>query len=157
MARAKSTAKPAARPKAGRTPRVLANTGGNSGVRNLRPWRPGQSGNPRGRPPVPPELRELARSHTETAIQTLVDVMKDKKSTGSARVAAACALLDRAHGRPPTEIDLRAGGLPGAPPISTAQIDVSKITHEQAYAYVIHGADLPAEAWEKLKREGDKE
>jgi hypothetical protein len=44
-------------------------------------------------------LSELARSYTEVAIQTLVEVAT-KSSSDSARIAAACALLDRAYGRP---------------------------------------------------------
>lgn len=121
---------------------ATGNSGGNTA--NLKPWRPGQSGNPRGRPAVPPEVRELARAHTVTAVNTLVAVMTDEKATAAARVSAANALLDRAHGRPLTEVDVRSGGLTGAPPVGVAAIDVSKLTAEQIYAYVINGADLPA-------------
>lgn len=39
--------------------------------------------------------------------------------------------------------DVRHGGLPGAPPIATAALDVSKLTREQIYAHVMNGAPLP--------------
>jgi hypothetical protein len=44
-------------------------------------------------------LCDLARSFTDVAIRTLVEVATNG-SSDSARVAAACALLDRAYGRP---------------------------------------------------------
>jgi hypothetical protein len=46
------------------------------------------------------EIRSLARAHTETAIRTLVGVMRQPKAPASARIAAAVALLDRGWGKP---------------------------------------------------------
>jgi Family of unknown function (DUF5681) len=63
------------------------------------PWRKGQSGNPGGRPVGYGEIRQLARAHTNAALETLLEVAKSGKSE-SARVAAAVALLDRGWGRP---------------------------------------------------------
>lgn len=60
----------------------------------------GQSGNPGGRPKQAPELRALAQAKTITAVNTLVEAMTSKKAPAAARVSAATALLDRAHGRP---------------------------------------------------------
>lgn len=60
----------------------------------------GQSGNPGGRPKEDARVKELARTHTETAINTLVSIMTGKKSPAAARVAAANALLDRGYGKP---------------------------------------------------------
>lgn len=136
----KSVANPTGKALAKRTP-ASGNSSENTGAANLKPWRPGQSGNPRGRPPVPPELRDLARAHTAAAISALVEIMSDREASASARVAAATAILDRAHGRPPTEIDLRAGGLPGAPPITTAEF--ARLTPQQAYEFVCRGGDFP--------------
>ena len=45
------------------------------------------------------EIRSLARSHTRTAINTLVGVMKSKDATHAARVSAATAILDRGWGK----------------------------------------------------------
>ncbi len=66
---------------------------------------PGQSGNPSGRPKVVITIRDLARKHGNTAINTLVAICKDKKQPSAARVAAANSLLDRGYGRAPQHID----------------------------------------------------
>lgn len=65
---------------------------------NLRtmPFEPGQSGNPGGRPKADVRLREMAREHTEAALQALVAALDDEKT----RVSAAIALLDRGYGKP---------------------------------------------------------
>ena len=47
------------------------------------------------------EIRSLARSHTRTAINVLVGVMRSKDATHAARVSAANAILDRGWGKPP--------------------------------------------------------
>ena len=47
-------------------------------------------------------LSELAKTYTEEALETLVDVARNGR-TDAARVAAANALLDRAYGRPTTQ------------------------------------------------------
>jgi len=44
-------------------------------------------------------LSELAKTYTEEALETLVDVARNGR-TDAARVSAANALLDRAYGRP---------------------------------------------------------
>jgi len=63
-------------------------------------WAKGESGNPGGRPKGLGDIREIARAHTATAIDTLVSVLEDAKANPSARVSAANALLDRGWGRP---------------------------------------------------------
>ena len=71
-------------------------------------WAKGESGNPGGRPNGLGEIREIARQHTDTAIETLVKVMNATDASPSARVAAASALLDRGWGRPLQVSRLRA-------------------------------------------------
>lgn len=69
------------------------------------PWKPGQSGNPKGRRAElvnDSHVKELARSHCDAAIETLVAVMKSADKD-SARVSAATAVLDRGYGRPAQE------------------------------------------------------
>src|SRR6202000_3173538 len=46
------------------------------------------------------EIRSLARSHTRTALNVLVAVMRNTKATPPSRVAAASAILDRGWGKP---------------------------------------------------------
>jgi hypothetical protein len=50
------------------------------------------------------EIRSLARSHTRTALNVLVGVMRSKDATAAARVSAANAILDRGWGKAPQAI-----------------------------------------------------
>jgi uncharacterized protein DUF5681 len=84
----------------------------------------GRSGNPGGRPKANGEIRELARAHTMTALQTLVEVA-ERGQNESARVAAATAILDRGWGKAavpivagdtPPEITFRIGDRELRPP-----------------------------------------
>jgi hypothetical protein len=45
------------------------------------------------------EIRSLARSHTRTAVNILVGIMRSKNATAAARVSAANAILDRGWGK----------------------------------------------------------
>jgi hypothetical protein len=47
------------------------------------------------------EIRSLARSHTRTALNVLVGVMRAKDATAAARVTAANSILDRGWGKAP--------------------------------------------------------
>lgn len=60
----------------------------------------GQSGNPGGRPKQVHRLRELAQTKTEEALNTLVEIMGNPDAPPASRVQAACAILDRGHGKP---------------------------------------------------------
>ena len=51
------------------------------------------------------EIRSLARSHTRTALNILVRIMRSKDVTAAARVAAANAILDRGWGKAPQAIE----------------------------------------------------
>ena len=51
------------------------------------------------------EIRSLARSHTRTAINALVGVMRSRNATHAARVSAANAILDRGWGKPPQALE----------------------------------------------------
>jgi hypothetical protein len=68
---------------------------------------PGQSGNPNGRRKADVGLRDLAREHTTTALETLVAIMTNPKATCTSRVAAANALLDRGYGRPESSVNAK--------------------------------------------------
>ena len=56
------------------------------------------------------EIRSLARSHTRTAVNVLVGIMRSKDSTAAARVSAANAILDRGWGKPPQSLQNGDGG-----------------------------------------------
>jgi len=53
----------------------------------------------------------MARSHTRTALNVLVAVMRNTKATPPARVAAANAILDRGWGKPTQAIGNDEGAL----------------------------------------------
>lgn len=61
----------------------------------LKPFKPGQSGNPGGRPKG---IAAKAREHTDTALEVLVAGMADDDAR--VRVAAAREVLDRGWGKP---------------------------------------------------------
>src|SRR5947207_1890360 len=79
-------------------------------------WLPGSSPNPGGRPKIIVDIRDLAREHTETAINALVHIAARAKQE-SARLAAASALLDRGWSKPTQPLcgahDMPAGGING--------------------------------------------
>ncbi len=56
------------------------------------------------------EIRSLARSHTRTALNVLVGVMRSKDATAAVRVSAANAILDRGWGKAPQAIESGDGG-----------------------------------------------
>jgi hypothetical protein len=57
------------------------------------------------------EVRSLARSHTKTAVNVLVGVMRSKDATHAARVSAANAILDRGWGRAAQALENGEGAL----------------------------------------------
>jgi hypothetical protein len=64
-------------------------------------WQKGMSSpNPGGRPKALHDVQELARQHTEAAINALAKIMNDDEAPHSARISAAEALLSRGWGRP---------------------------------------------------------
>jgi hypothetical protein len=70
-------------------------------------WKPGETGNPGGRPAVVKEVRELAQQYTVEAIETLANIMQDPSEHASARVHAADIILNRGHGKAPQVIENR--------------------------------------------------
>lgn len=80
----------------------------------------GKSGNPSGRPKVPESVKELAKAHTEDAIRTLAQVMKNEEAPPGARVTAAEKLLDRAWGKAESTVNVNDNRTPRD--LSTAEI-----------------------------------
>lgn len=69
-------------------------------------WKKGKSGNPGGRPRQNPKIRDLAQENSEAALQTLITLMNNPRVAPSTRAAAANSILDRAHGRPVSSLEL---------------------------------------------------
>lgn len=78
---------------------------GNKAKANRTSFKPGETGNPGGRPKMVKEVRELAQAYTEEAINTLADIMQDPSEPAAARVHAADIILNRGHGRAPQLVD----------------------------------------------------
>ena len=51
-------------------------------------------------------MQELARENTVEAMETLVSICSNKKTSASARVAAANAILDRGWGKAPATVNV---------------------------------------------------
>ena len=66
--------------------------------RSSTTFKPGQSGNPGGRPKG---IEALAREHTPAALAALVDALRSPRE----RVGAAVALLDRGWGKPTVTVE----------------------------------------------------
>lgn len=61
---------------------------------------------------APTQIRSLARSHTEAAINVLTGVMNQTDAPPAARVQAATAVLDRGWGKPSQPISGDDDGSP---------------------------------------------
>jgi len=59
--------------------------------------------------PITDDLKELARAATPAAIQALCDVLESDSAPFASKVAAANAILDRAHGKPHQSSTVQGG------------------------------------------------
>lgn len=69
---------------------------------------------------TPTEIRSLARSHTEAALNCLAGIMNKTDAPEAARVSAANSLLDRGWGKATQPIS----GDENGPPIKITQIEL---------------------------------
>jgi hypothetical protein len=90
--------------------------------KNLKPFKKGQTGNPKGRPKLPDIREALAKVLAEekdgvTALEATLRALRAKATKGDVR--AAEALLDRAFGKAVQRTDVTSGDKPIAtPPIA---------------------------------------
>lgn len=74
-------------------------------------FKPGQSGNPGGRPKVVAEIRELAQLEGPASIAALVRLRDGAKTPPAVKAVAAQAILDRGYGKPTQPLE-NAGDKP---------------------------------------------
>lgn len=102
-----------------KSPANKTGTRGSSKAPPTNAWRPGQSGNPDGRPKTDPELVEAFRARTPRALATLDKAMADFADNATtekgdplvpaaAAVKAAEVVLNRGWGTAPNTIKLDA-------------------------------------------------
>lgn len=58
--------------------------------------------------PETEDVKELARAATPAAVKALIEIVQDGEASAGARISAAQALLDRAHGKPHQSVDMTA-------------------------------------------------
>lgn len=63
-------------------------------------WQKGQSGNPHGRPPLDPKIKEILTGAAPEAAQLQADMLHDDKIPIKLRLQAAENILNRAYGKP---------------------------------------------------------
>ena len=73
-----------------------------------RPFQPGQSGNPSGRPKSNPEVKEILKAATVRAAHKLVGLLESK----SDKIAfqAAQEILNRTEGKPRESVQMNVSG-----------------------------------------------
>lgn len=76
-----------------------------------RPFQPGQSGNPSGRPKLTPEALDLqaaCRAKTTEALDVLLRIMTSGENERN-QMAAAIAIIERGHGKAKESLELSGG------------------------------------------------
>lgn len=69
-------------------------------LKNLRPWRKGQSGNPAGSAKIEPKVRRFARTYDKRMCIVLAAIAEDTEVAPSERRKAAMDLIAVGSGRP---------------------------------------------------------
>jgi hypothetical protein len=94
-------------------------------IPNNKPFKKGQSGNPKGRPKKLPELDKLLadvlgdEQKDMTAAEAILRKLRQMALAGNLR--AAEILLDRGYGKPKQHTDITSNGESIAPPIAWVQ------------------------------------
>lgn len=69
----------------------------------MPPWKPGQTGNPNGRPKKAQQIVDKAQDHAEEALKAMIDLLKSEDER--VKLQAAQAILDRGLGKPKQTIE----------------------------------------------------
>ena len=68
-------------------------------MENLRPFQPGQSGNPGGRRKMDADSKRMLLDATQGAVRLLVETVENDNAPLSLRVRCAETILDRVYGK----------------------------------------------------------
>ncbi len=74
---------------------------------NLRHFKKGQSGNPKGRPKLPDLTEVISEELGDKGFNEIIKTLHKMAKKGNTK--AAEILLDRGYGKPPQDIELRGG------------------------------------------------
>lgn len=80
---------------------------GKGGLRSSS-FKPGQSGNPGGRPKLTPEEQDalvMAKQFAPDAVRALHEIATSKTASDKARVTAAEAIINRVYGKPKETVE----------------------------------------------------
>ena len=81
------------------------NSGNRKKTEKPTTFKPGQSGNPNGRPKQPKEFKDLVKANTVPALQAVIEIMNDPHTKPNDRLKAAELIIDRAYGKATQPID----------------------------------------------------
>lgn len=81
----------------------------------------GKSGNPTGRPKLPPEFREMARAASPAALARAIELISHED--GNIALKAAALVMDRAYGKAAQPID---GDGEGGPILTSIKVTFVK-------------------------------
>lgn len=79
-----------------------------AGKKNKTSFKPGQSGNPFGRPKIPDEFKELAKKYSVAALRKVIAIMEDGEADNRDQLRASEIVMDRAWGKSQQSIDVVA-------------------------------------------------
>ena len=94
---------------------------------NLKPFKPGQSGNPKGRPPGSKSSRTIAKEilaalsesnePLDPVLRAVIAVMNDEEARDADRLKAADMIMDRMEGKAQQKVDNTSsdGSMSGTP------------------------------------------
>ena len=74
-----------------------------------KPFEKGKSGNPRGRPKIPPDVRDMFKAATPAAAKLLIKTIDDEDAPLALRMDAAKTILDRVYGKASQPIEGNGG------------------------------------------------
>jgi hypothetical protein len=72
---------------------------------NGKPFEKGKSGNPSGRPKIPQEFKELAKTKSLDALNKIIEIMENPDSDKKDVLRASEMIIDRAWGKATQQID----------------------------------------------------